>query len=411
MKLIHTSDWHLGARLYEQDRAAEQGAFLAWLQSILRAERPDALVVAGDIFDTSAPSNAAQELYYDLLGAVFQESLCRCVVITGGNHDSPSLLDSPENVLAHLNTIVVGAAPETPADEAVYVPGREPGTGLVIAAVPFLREGDLRSALPGESAASRAGRQRDGFQAHYAAAAQAARALGHARTGRDDLPLVLTGHCFITGAALSDDKSERARASIGGVDGYPARLLPLADYIALGHLHVPQSVNGRDTCRYAGSPLPMSFAEADQPKSVTCAEFGAQSGAPVTVRTLPVPIFQKLEPLSGTPETILRRLGDLVQTRASVWVEIRVTEGEGLLDTFWNDTATLAKDTPVKILARVNARAARRRAERAAEETERLDTLSPEAVFAMRLAEEDLSAAERAEYTALFNETAREAGA
>lgn len=411
MKLFHTSDWHLGARLYEQERAAEQASFLDWLKVILCAERPDALVIAGDIFDTYAPSNAAQELYYDFLGAVFKDALCRSVVITGGNHDSPSLLDSPENVLAHLNTTVVGAAPADPVDEAVFVSGAEPDAGFVVAAVPYLREGDLRSALPGESVADRATRQQVGFRAHYAAAAQAARALGRARTGRDDLPLVVTGHCFITGAALSDDRSERARVSVGGVDGYSAHTLPPADYIALGHLHIPQAVGGRETCRYAGSPLPMSFAEASQAKSVSVVELGACFGAPVSIRTLPVPVFQKLAQTTGTPEAILHRLTDLVQRHEPVWVEIRVTEGEGLLDTFWNDAVTLAKDTPVKILARINARPSRLHARRVAEEPERLETLTPETVFAMRLDEEDLSAAERTEYAALFHEITRGAGA
>jgi exonuclease SbcD len=406
MKLLHTSDWHLGARLYEQDRTAEHAAFLDWLRDLLRAERPDALVVTGDIFDTYAPSNAAQGLYYDFLGAVFKDALCRSVVVIGGNHDSPSLLNSPEKVLSHLNTTVVGSAPQTLAAEAVFVPGENPGAGLLIAAVPYLRDGDLRAALPGESAADRTTRLREGFQTHYEQAAQAARVLGRERTGRADLPLVLTGHCFITGAALSDDKSERARAAVGGVDGYSAALLPSADYIALGHLHVPQSVSGRETCRYAGSPLPMSFAESSQQKSVTLVDFAAPA-APV-VRLIPVPVFQKLEQLSGSPESILARLAELTQAREAVWTELRVTEGEGLLDAFWNDAAALVKDTPVKILARVNARPSRLRAGRAAEGTDRLDTLTPEAVFALRLNEEDLTEAERADYTALFAEVVRE---
>lgn len=405
MKLLHTADWHLGARLHEQDRAAEHAAFLGWLAGLMREERPDALVVAGDIFDSCAPANAAQELYYDFLGTVFKESLCRAVVIIGGNHDSPSLLDSPEKVLAHLGTTVVGAAPTYPAAAAVCVTGAAPGDALLIAVVPYLRGGDLRASLPGEGFADRAARQRAGFGAHYAAVAQAARDLGRERTGRGDLPLILTGHCFLSGARLSDDQSERARAAVGGLDGYSAALLPSADYIALGHLHVPQAVGGFDTCRYAGSPLPMSFGEAGSAKSVTIAEFGAHSGDPVTLRHIPVPLFQQLARIDGTPEAIRERLTALVQNGDPVWVALQITGGEGELDSFWDEAAAIARDTPVRILVRQNLRPSRDRSLRAtAGESTRLETLTPSDIFAMRLAEEDLTDVERAEYAALFGE-------
>ena len=87
MKIIHTSDWHLGGRLHDQDRYAEHDAFATWLKILLRREQPDALVVAGDIFDTCAPSNRAQATYFALLAAIYKEALCRAVVVVGGNHD------------------------------------------------------------------------------------------------------------------------------------------------------------------------------------------------------------------------------------------------------------------------------------------------------------------------------------
>lgn len=409
MKILHTSDWHLGGKLHEQDRSGEHERFLAWLAALLREERPDALVIAGDVFDTFAPSNRALELYYSFLGEIFKSSLCRAVVAVGGNHDSPSLLDSPEKVLIHLRAHVVGAAAETPAQEVVWVPGADADSGLAIGAVPYLREGDLRCAAAGESEEERAARLQAGFRAHYAAVAEAARALSRAKAGRD-APLVLTGHCCLSNAKLSDDHSERAR-TIGGLDSFSAALLPPADYVALGHLHLPQAVGGNPACRYAGSPLPMSFAEAQSAKSVALVTFGPQSGDPIDVRTVPVPVFQKLEQVSGAPEAIAARLAELTRSGEPVWADVQVTEGEGELAAFWDSLSALVRDTPVKILTRRNNRPGRSRAGRGDADTLRLDTLTPAEVFRMRLAEESLTDGERADFAALFNGLLRDVAA
>jgi len=145
MKIIHTADWHLGGRLHDQERYAEHEAFAGWLKDLLGRETPDALVIAGDLFDTCAPSNRAQADYFSLLAAIYKESLCRAVVVIGGNHDSPSLLDAPARALAQLNCWVVGEAdPADPEREVVLVPDASGQPALAIAAVPYLREGDLR---------------------------------------------------------------------------------------------------------------------------------------------------------------------------------------------------------------------------------------------------------------------------
>ena len=409
MKLLHTSDWHLGGKLHEQDRTREHEQFLEWLTTLLRAERPDALVVAGDVFDTFTPSNRALELYYSFLGELFKASLCRAVVITGGNHDSPSLLDSPEKILVHLNARVVGSASDDPAQEVVWVQGEQAENGLVIGAVPYLREGDLRCAASGESEEERAAKLQAGFRTHYARVAEAARLLSSAKTGFD-VPLILTGHCYLRNAMLSDDHSERARA-IGGLDGLSCTLLPPSDYLALGHLHLPQTIGGNSARRYAGSPIPMSFAEAETEKSVVLVTFGVRSGDPVDARTIPVPVFQKLKQLTGTPETIMARLAELITDGESVWTDVQVTEGEGELSAFWDETARLVMNTPVKILTRRNSRPARAWAGRGTDEEIRLDTLTPNDVFRMRLDEESLADEERQFYSTLFDELMRDVSA
>lgn len=407
MKIVHTSDWHLGGRLHDQDRYAEHEAFGAWLLDLLRQEQPDALIVAGDIFDTCAPSNRAQEIYFGLLAALYKEDLCRAVIIAGGNHDSPSLLDAPAMVLSHLHIRVVGAIdPADPGRQVVLVPDRAGVPGLVVAAVPYLRDGDLRTAVPGETEPDRAARLGEGFRAHYEAIARRARAEARAQTGRD-LPLVLTGHLYLTGATVSDERSERAMR-VGNLGALPQDLLPAADYCALGHLHTPQAL-GAGACGYSGSPLPMSFAEAGQEKSVALVEFGPAAGDPVVTRRRAVPVFQPLEQVRGAPEGIRTRLLELARATGSeppgLWVEVQVTEGDDDLRAFWGELPRLVDGSAVRILACQNCRPQALAAAAREVEAVGLEHLAPQDVFAMRLADEPgLADEERAWLSARFAE-------
>ena len=120
MKILHTSDWHLGRSLYGRKRYKEFSAFLDWLAQTIEDENVDALLVAGDVFDTSTPSNRAQELYYRFLCRVAASS-CRHVVVVAGNHDSPSFLNAPKELLRALNVYVVGAVTESLEDEVIVL--------------------------------------------------------------------------------------------------------------------------------------------------------------------------------------------------------------------------------------------------------------------------------------------------
>ena len=120
MKILHTSDWHLGRSLYGRKRYQEFTQFLDWLRVTIENESIDVLLVAGDIFDTSTPSNRAQELYYRFLYEV-SGSCCRHIVVIAGNHDSPSFLNAPKQLLRALNVYVVGQITESPEDEVVVL--------------------------------------------------------------------------------------------------------------------------------------------------------------------------------------------------------------------------------------------------------------------------------------------------
>jgi exonuclease SbcD len=412
MKIIHTSDWHLGALLHEQSRIPEQAAFLGWLKSLMVTEKPDALIIAGDIFDTCTPSNTALNLYYDFLAASFKENLCNAVVVAGGNHDSPSLLDAPGNVLAHLHTRVIGTVDYLKNDNGGYLPNYEKEIvvvndadgkpGLVIGAVPYLRDADLRTSEALETDVDRSEKLRRGFKEHYRIVAELARQRAAFPSG-SQLPVVLTGHLFLTGATTAEEKSERD-LQVGNLGSLEMALLPQADYYALGHLHGPQTVGGMETCRYSGAPIPMSFGEAKQTKSVAIVEFSV--GAMPVVRLETVPQTQKLAQLKGTPETIAEHLKELVACRESVWTDIQVNDGIGDLTPWWSAFSSIAEGSSVRLLRWQNARPGKNGSALAGAiiDDAQLEHLTPAQLFDMRLNDEDLTAAEKVEFSAMFAE-------
>lgn len=412
MRILHTSDWHLGAQLHEQSRITEQTAFLNWLKGLMRTEKPDALIIAGDIFDSCAPSNAAQNIYYDFLSATFKDGLCRNVLVVGGNHDSPSLLDAPGNVLTHLRTHVVGSVAylddgkggyATDYDKEVVVINDAAGNpALVIGAVPYLRDADLRTSEAMETDADRSDKLKRGFKEHYSKIAEIAHRKGVGKGGAP-LPLVLTGHLFLTGATMAEEKSERD-LHIGNLGALEVALLPKADYYALGHLHTSQKVSGIETCRYSGAPIPLSFGEIRQTKSVAIVDFS--SDKPPAVRLESIPQTQKLSQLKGTPEEVSAKLNELVATRESVWVDIQVTEGVGDLSTWWTTFSANVEGSEVRLLRWQNARGGKNGSALAAaiSEDANLDYLTPEQLFNMRLTDEDLTVEDHAVFSAMFAE-------
>ena len=270
MKLLHTSDWHIGRTLYGRKRYEEFEAFLTWLAQTIQKNEIDALLVAGDVFDTSAPSNRAQELYYRFLCRVAASS-CRHVVVIAGNHDSPSFLNAPKELLKALDVHVIGSATADPEDEVLVLRNEQDNPELIVCAVPYLRDRDIRVAEAGESVEDKERKLIDGIRNHYAAVAalaeQKREELGV------DIPIVGMGHLFTAGGQTVDGDGVR-ELYVGSLAHVTAGIFPACfNYLALGHLHVPQMVNGSETIRYSGSPMPMGFGEAKQQKSVCQVEF------------------------------------------------------------------------------------------------------------------------------------------
>jgi exonuclease SbcD len=291
MRVLHTADWHLGQHfLTGQERLTEQRAFLDWLLTTVQAQEVDALVLAGDVFDTTSPSHAAQELYYDFLVRM-QGTCCRDIVVVGGNHDSPTLLNASRRLLRALRIHVVGGAPTDPAEQIISLAGS--GPGLVVCAVPFLRDRDLRLSIAGETLDERQFRIRDSIAGHYLKLSE------HdlvRRLREQDVPVLATGHLYAAGGEAREGAERDVH--IGGLGVVGAEHFPAAfDYVALGHLHRPQVVGGRAHIRYSGSPVPLSFTEADDKQQVLLLDF-AGAGSP-QITALPVPVTRRLQRFHG----------------------------------------------------------------------------------------------------------------
>lgn len=330
VRVLHTSDWHLGRSLYGRRRYQESAAFLDWLVETIDREGVEVLLVAGDVFDSLTPSTRAQTLYYGFLGRVATQTACRHVVIIAGNHDSPALLTASDQLLKALDIHVVGTVAEDPGGEIIVLRDGETPR-LVAAAVPYPRDRDLRESTAGESAEDKERRLTEAIAGHYRAVGDAAQGLLADMPARP--PVVGLGHLFAAGGRTVEGDGVRSLyvGSLGMVaaDIFPANF----DYLALGHLHQPQVVGGDPTRRYSGAPLAMTFAEAGRPKSVSLVDFimAEADGAArpqVEVSTLEVPVFQRLERLAGNWDELAAGLDRLLAEGAPAWLEIDYTGAE-----------------------------------------------------------------------------------
>jgi len=397
MRVLHTSDWHIGRTLYGRKRYEEFEAFLTWLAETIQQNEIDALLVAGDVFDTSAPSNRAQELYYRFLCRV-AASCCRHVVVVAGNHDSPSFLNAPKELLKALDVHVVGSSTESPEDEVLVLRNEQNAPELIVCAVPYLRDRDIRVAEAGESVEDKERKLIDGIRTHYAAVA----ALAEQRREElgADIPIVAMGHLFTAGGQTIDGDGVR-ELYVGSLAHVTAGIFPPCfNYLALGHLHVPQKVNGSESMRYSGSPLPMGFGEAKQQKSVCQVEF--HSSTP-TVQLIDVPVFQKLERIKGDLSEISTRILELSAANVQAWLEV-VYDGEEVVGDLRERLDAAISGTQMEILRVKNNRIIDRVLGQIHEE-ETLDDLNVNDVFERCLAVHDVPEEQWPELLRAYKET------
>ncbi|WP_108064343.1 exonuclease SbcCD subunit D C-terminal domain-containing protein [Poseidonibacter lekithochrous] len=372
MKVLHTSDWHIGQKFMGKSREEEHKAFLSWVVEIIKKENIDVLIVAGDIFDTGNPPNYALELYYNFLKQLFSiENLY--VIITAGNHDSISTLKAPKQLLEFMNVHVITSGDEDENELiAIYKEDKLQG---VVCAVPFLRDSIVRKAVSGQTINEKESSLNTGIKQHYIDVYEEAIKL----TEEDDLPIIATGHLTTVGSRTSE--SERDIYIGGTLDIGSDFLGKYFDYVALGHLHINQTV-GSDHVRYSGSPIPLSFSEANQKKKINIVEFKDDK---VNVEEIEIPLYRKLEVLKGNLESVIKELNKIEDK--TTWIEIHLNDDNPMSA---NQEIREFADKNELIILAIKIDRTEKKLEAKELKVTSLDELTPSDVFTRRLDVEEL---------------------
>lgn len=322
IRILHTADWHLGQTFFGYDRTEEHEVFLNWLAEEIRQKEIDALIIAGDVFDVSNPSAASQSMYYQFIYRVTAENPYLQIVIVAGNHDSAARLEAPLPLLQAMRTEVRGVVRKLEGGEIDYdhltveLKNRKGEVELLCMAVPFLRQGDYPAVQ------TEGNPYAEGVRELYA---QLLQRLWKRRT--ENQAILAIGHLQATGSEIAE-KDYSERTVIGGLECVsPEAFSEQIAYTALGHIHKAQRVSGRENVRYAGSPIPMSFAEKHYHHGVVMVTF--DGGCAVDIERLECPKLIPLvsvpngEPVS--PEAVLEALKELPETEAvAPYLEVKV---------------------------------------------------------------------------------------
>ena len=304
MKLIHLSDLHLGKRVNEFSMLEDQQYILTEILQIIDREAPDAVLIAGDVYDKSVPSAEAVGLLDEFLVRLSQRKLQ--VFVISGNHDSPERMAFGGRLMERSG---VHLAPVYDGRVTPFALSDEYGS-VKVYLLPFVKPSHVRRCFPDREIAS------------YTDALSVA--IGAMEVDEAERNVLVT-HQFVTGAARCDSEE----ISVGGTDNVDAAVFAPFDYVALGHIHGPQQV-GRETVRYCGTPLKYSFSEAGQQKSVTVVELGEKGS--VAVRTVPLTPLRDLVELRGTYQELTFRGFYEGTSYQRDYVHITLTDEEDIPD-------------------------------------------------------------------------------
>lgn len=351
MRIIHTSDWHLGQHFYGKSRAREHQQFLNWLVEQSKVQQIDAIIVAGDIFDTGTPPSYAREMYFDFIAKLHQAQ-CQLVVLAG-NHDSVAMLGESQNLLEQLSTRVIAAVNDNMAEQVFVLNSLKTKQQAVICAIPFIRARDVVKSYAGQSASDKQRSLQQAITEHYQKLFTKAQTLSSAeQTKGSRLPIIATGHLTTIGASVSESVRD---IYIGTLEAFPASEFPDADYIALGHIHRSQKVTKSEHIRYSGSPIALSFDEANTQKSIVIAEF--KDGKLSDIELTPVPCFQALAMVKTQLENLSEDIAKVAQAHNTemansaekIWLDIEIESAEYLQDLTARIEQIIA-ELPVEVL-------------------------------------------------------------
>lgn len=394
MKILHTSDWHLGQNFKSYSREFEHKSFLDWLLVQIEDKNIDILIVAGDIFDSSNPPNYALKMYHNFLAQIIKTS-CNNVIIVAGNHDSVSTLEVSKDLLKSLNIYVV-ASGEDREDVIVQIK-KDDELKSIVCAVPYLKDRVLRNANDSKTSREVEDELRVAMKSYYRDIYNKAKELSSI------VPIIATGHFTTTGASISPD-SER-EIYIGKLQNIDSDMLQAFDYVAMGHIHKPQKISKNEAMQYSGSPIPLSFSETNNQKSVVIVEF---KEAQKEIYTLDIPLFKELHRLQGNLKDLEKQVESISNISNPPFVEITFQNSD-LIDCDIEDFVSQAEANGVYILHQKRENEIKDKVLNMEDENITLKQLSPLDIFGKRLESEQNISKEMIEklnilYTKVLNE-------
>lgn len=399
MKILHTADWHIGKKLHNYELTKDFELFINWLCTCLEENKIDVLLISGDIFDLANPSSAARKQYYKTL--VQLKKHVKHIILTGGNHDSPAVLNAPKELMKALNLEVIGGLPKNIENCLIPIKNEKGKIEVVIAAIPFLRNPDLRKeGITIKTQEDRLSAMRAGIAEVFKRAENACKEL------YPEIPAIAMGHLFAAGASTSESERD---IQIGNQAAVKSTVFgEYFKYIALGHIHKPQQVLGFQPVFYSGSPISLSFSERKDQKRVLIID--TEKG--FNPKSVVIPSFRKLIKISGNLEEISQKLHELPKNEElENLIEIELKEEEyqikhiqdleDLIHSFEKEGYQIVKhrasfEKNLKLSGEIF------------EKHINLEELKPENVFEERLELEDFSEQEKEEINSAFQELLEE---
>lgn len=293
MKILHTSDWHIGKQLHKYDLSPDLDLFFSWMIDFIKSENIDVLLVSGDIFDQANPTQAAYKQYYDLLKNLINLD-CK-IILTGGNHDSAAVLNAPKELLKAFDISVIGGATDF---KDLFVEIEKDGEKLVVAAVPFLKDRDIRSSVAGETYATKIEQLKSGLQTYFSNINR------HYKAHFSGEPFIVMGHLYVQGSKMSDSERAIQIGNLAGVEAFMFEEIP--HYVALGHIHKPQVISQTHNIHYCGSPVALSFSERKDEKRINLITIKNQEIA--SVEFIAIPKYRNLITFEGSLQEISEKL-------------------------------------------------------------------------------------------------------
>ncbi|WP_026914875.1 exonuclease subunit SbcD [Christiangramia portivictoriae] len=394
MKIVHTADWHIGKKLHKHDLSQDFDLFIDWLAHFIETEKVDLLLISGDVFDLANPSSEARRQYYRALIRL-QKLNCK-IIATGGNHDSPAMLDAPQEIMRALDLTVIGGLTQNLDDVIVPVRNSTGEIELVIAAIPYLRDADLRSGEQASNHEDRVEAIRTGIERIFAEAAAIC------QQKYPGIPAIAMGHLYTAG--IESSESERD-IQIGNLAAFRASQFGnYFKYLALGHIHKPQRVSAEKPVFYSGSPFPLSFSERTDEKRILLLD--TRSG--YEPKSIAIPSFRRLLKLSGNLSELELKLNSL-EHHASLksLIEVDLVEEQydahkvyaldQLVDQFQTDGFEIVKQR-VQFKNQIDG------SSQLYHEEQQLEDLKPKDVFAELIATHNYAEDDQHEIMAAFDE-------